>query len=132
MLIEQKSFGVDLDKPEPRHGEMLTPFKQAEQYSQKLPLPEKARYIIVSNFETFRIHDMQKEGFESNYEEIKLSDLPKECHRLDFLIDQTKQVIQQEMEISKQAGDIVGLLYDEFKKQYETCDYLSKDEVHKN
>lgn len=36
VLIEQKSFGVDLDKPEPRHGEMLTPFKQAEQYSQKL------------------------------------------------------------------------------------------------
>lgn len=43
VLIEQKSLGVDLDKPERRHGEMLTPFKQAEQYSQKLKLSERKR-----------------------------------------------------------------------------------------
>lgn len=70
VLIEQKSLGLDLDKKEPRHGEMLKPFEQAEQYSQKLIRSEKARYIIVSNFETFRIHDLDKLGYESNYEEI--------------------------------------------------------------
>lgn len=26
VLIEQKSLGLDLDRKEPRHGEMLTPF----------------------------------------------------------------------------------------------------------
>ena len=118
VLIEQKSFGIDLDKPEPRHGEMLTPFKQAEQYSQKLPLSEKARYIIVSNFETFRIHDLDKQGFESTYEEIKLCELEKECHRFGFIIDKNKQMLQREMEISLKAGELVGKLYDAIKKQY--------------
>ncbi|MBO5575387.1 MAG: class I SAM-dependent DNA methyltransferase [Ruminococcus sp.] len=118
VLIEQKSLGIDLDKKEPRHGEMLTPFEQAEQYSQKLPLSEKARYIIVSNFETFRIHDLDKQGFESNYEEIKLCDLEKECHRFGFIIDKNKQMLQREMEISLKAGELVGKLYDAIKKQY--------------
>ena len=118
VLIEQKSLGIDLDKKEPRHGEELTPFEQAEQYSQKLPLSEKARYIIVSNFETFRIHDLDKQGFESNYEEIKLCELEKECHRFGFIIDKNKQMLQREMEISLKAGELVGKLYDAIKKQY--------------
>ena len=118
VLIEQKSLGLDLDKKEPRHGEELTPFEQAEQYSQKLPLSEKARYIIVSNFETFRIHDLDKQGFESTYEEIQLCDLEKECHRFGFIIDKNKQMLQREMEISLKAGELVGKLYDAIKKQY--------------
>ena len=69
VLIEQKSFGVDLDVPEPRHGQKLTPFQQAEQYSQKLIHSQKARYIIISNFQTFRIHDLDKQGYEREYEE---------------------------------------------------------------
>jgi hypothetical protein len=44
VLIEQKSIGLDLDKQEPRRGGMLTPFEQAEQYSQKLSTSQKARY----------------------------------------------------------------------------------------
>lgn len=122
VLIEQKSVGLDLDKPEPRHGEMLTPFKQAEQYSQKLITSQKARYIIVSNFETLRIHDLDKEGYESTYEEIKLSDLEKECHRFDFMIDSSKQILQREMEISLKAGDLVGKLYNAILKQYKNPD----------
>ena len=118
VLIEQKSVGVDLDKPEPRHGEMLTPFKQAEQYSQKLKLSEKARYIIVSNFETFRIYNLDREGFESTYDEIRLCDIEKECHRFSFIIDENKQILQREMEISLKAGELVGRLYDAILKQY--------------
>ena len=119
VLIEQKSLGIDLDKKEPRHGEELTPFEQAEQYSQKLPLSEKARYIIVSNFETFRIHDLDKQGFESNYEEIKLCDLEKECHRFGFIIDKNEQMHQREMEISNKAGILVGKLREAILSQYD-------------
>ncbi len=122
VLIEQKSIGLDLDKKEPRHGEMLTPFEQAVQYSQKLKLSDKARYIIVSNFETFRIHDLDKDGFESTYDEIKLCDLEKECHRFGFMIDKDKQVLQREMEISQKAGILVGELYDAIRKQYDDPD----------
>lgn len=122
VLIEQKSIGLDLDKKEPRHGEMLTPFEQAVQYSQKLKLSDKARYIIVSNFETFRIHDLDKDGFESTYDEIKLCDLEKECHIFGFMIDKDKQVLQREMEISQKAGILVGELYDAIRKQYDDPD----------
>lgn len=122
VLIEQKSLGLDLDKKEPRHGEMLKPFEQAEQYSQKLIKSEKARYIIVSNFETFRIHDLDKLGYESNYEEILLSNLEKECHRFGFIIDKDKQILQREMEISLKAGELVGKMYDAIKKQYKNPD----------
>lgn len=119
VLIEQKSLGIDLDKKEPRHGEELTPFEQAEQYSQKLPLSEKARYIIVSNFETFRIHDLDKQGFESTYEEIKLCELEKECHRFGFIIDKNEQMHQREMEISNKAGILVGKLREAILSQYD-------------
>ena len=119
VLIEQKSLGIDLDKKEPRHGEELTPFEQAEQYSQKLPLSEKAHYIIVSNFETFRIHDLDKQGFESNYEEIKLCELEKECHRFGFIIDKNEQMHQREMEISNKAGILVGKLREAILSQYD-------------
>ena len=119
VLIEQKSLGIDLDKKEPRHGEELTPFEQAEQYSQKLPLSEKAHYIIVSNFETFRIHDLDKQGFESNYEEIQLCELEKECHRFGFIIDKNKQMHQREMEISNKAGILVGKLREAILSQYD-------------
>ena len=119
VLIEQKSLGLDLDKKEPRHGEMLTPFEQAEQYSQKLISSQKARYIIVSNFETFRIYDLDKEGFESTYDEILLSDLDKEYQRFGFIIDDNKKLIEREVELSNKAAALVGKLYDAIKKQ---CD----------
>ena len=118
VLIEQKILGLDLGKKEPRHGEMLTPFEQAEQYSQKLISSQKARYIIVSNFETFRIHDLDKEGYESTYQEIKLADLEKDCHLFNFIIDKNKQMMQKVMEISLKAGELVGKLYDAILKQY--------------
>ena len=119
VLIEQKSFGVDLDVPEPRHGQKLTPFQQAEQYSQKLIHSQKARYIIISNFQTFRIHDLDKQGYEREYEEIRLCDLEKEYYRLEFLIDKNKHMLQKEMEISLGAGQIVGEIYEAFLKQYD-------------
>ena len=36
-IIEQKSLGVDLDKPEERQGVMVTPFEQARNYANTLP-----------------------------------------------------------------------------------------------
>ena len=118
VLIEQKSLGIDLDKEEPRHGKMLTPFKQAEEYSHKLINSQKARYIIVSNFETFRIHDLDKEGYEKEYTEIKLCDLASECQRLDFIIDSQKKLLDEELQVSIKAGELVGKLYDALLKQY--------------
>ena len=51
-------------------------------------------------------------------ESILLKDLPKEYYRLQFLIDTANENVQREMEISKKAGVLVGILYDEILKQY--------------
>ena len=51
-------------------------------------------------------------------EVIELANLEKEYYRLQFLVDTGDDHIQREMEVSIAAGEIVGLLYDAFAKQY--------------
>ena len=55
-LIEQKSLGITLDKPQAGHNGM-TPYEQAKYYDNYLPFSERARWIITSNFEEIWIYD---------------------------------------------------------------------------
>ena len=50
---------------------------------------------------------------------VKLCDLEKEYHRLQFLVDTTSEHIKKEMEISLKAGELVGVLYDALLAQYQ-------------
>ena len=116
-LIEQKGMRIDLKKGERQSdGAMLTPFQQGRRYGGNLPQPEQPRWIVACNFQTFEIHDMRNPNGEP--EVLKLLDLGKEFHRLDFLVDTGKEHIKKEMEISLQAGELVGVLYDALLKQY--------------
>lgn len=117
VLIEQKGADIDL-----RHGykqsdgSMLTPYQQARRYAGYLPHDMNPRWIVVCNFREFQIHDMNRPNDEP--EVVALSDLEKEYHRLNFLVDTGDENIKKEMEISLQAGEIVGTLYDALLKQY--------------
>ncbi len=124
VLIEQKSSHIDLDKPEPQSGgDMLTPFQQAERYDNWLPLDERARYIVCSNFRTIEIHDRNKpleppyiipfteDGVSHNY------------YRLKFLLDKESSVTALETAVSKAAALQIGALYNDILRQY------SKDEM---
>lgn len=53
---------------------------------------------------------------------LKLEDLEREYHRLHFLVDTGSEHIKKEMEISLQAGELVGVLYDALLKQYKDPD----------
>ena len=117
ILIEQKGQDIDLRKGyKQSDGSMLTPFGQARRYAGYLPHDQNPRWIVVCNFQTFEIHDMNRPNDEP--EILALSDLEKEYHRLDFLVDTGKEHIKKEMEISLQAGELVGVLYDALLKQY--------------
>lgn len=59
VLVEQKSLGVDLDRPEPRQGTMVTPVEQAKRYSDSLPPSERPSVLITCNFGTFRLYDLE-------------------------------------------------------------------------
>ena len=117
VLIEQKGADVDLKKGyRQSDGSILTPFQQARRYAGYLPHDQNPRWIIVCNFQEFRIHDMNRPNDEP--EIIRLSELGSQYHRMLFLVDTGSEHIKREMEVSMQAGNLVGLLYDEILKQY--------------
>ncbi len=117
VLIEQKGLGKDLRKPiKQSDGSLLTPFQQAKRYAAELPYSQRPRWIVTCNFEEFLVYDMEKPNGEP--EQILLKDLPKEYYRLQFLVDTGDENIKREMEVSIQAGNLVGLMYDEILKQY--------------
>lgn len=117
VLIEQKGAEVDLNKGERQSdGSLLNPYQQARRYGGYLSASEQPRWIVVCNFKEFQIHDMNDPNAES--EVLLLKDLVKEFYRLNFLVSVQGQHIQKEMEVSIAAGEIVGLLYDAFAKQY--------------
>ena len=59
VLIEQKSYGISLDKSGFQSGgDQLTPYEQAKRYNDNLPYNEKARWIVISNFGEIWIYDM--------------------------------------------------------------------------
>lgn len=117
VLIEQKGLGKDLRKPiKQSDGTYLTPFQQAKRYITELPLSQHPRWVVTCNFEKFLVYDMERPGGEP--EEILLENLEKEYYRLQFLVDSGNEHLKREMEVSIAAGEIVGLLYDAFAKQY--------------
>lgn len=118
VLIEQKGRGIDLTIGYRQSDEsFLTPYQQARRYGGYLPQLEQPRWIIVSNFDEFDIHDMNRPN--DSPEIVKLCDLEKEYHRLQFLVDTTSEHIKKEMEISLKAGELVGVLYDALLAQYQ-------------
>ena len=117
VLIEQKGSDIDLDKEENQSGGIkLTPAEQARRYVRNLSFNDRAKWMVVSNFKEIRIFDMNKTG--SDYEVIKLKDLETEWYRLRFLVDTENEDIKKEMEVSVEAGRLVGKLYDALYKQY--------------
>lgn len=115
VLIEQKSLNIDLSKPQQGHNGM-TPYEQAKMYDNSLPVSEKAKWIILSNFAEIWVYDMDTRVPEPT--KFTLAEIPTKYSLFEFLINQKQQKISQEMEISVKAGEFVGLIYDALLKQY--------------
>lgn len=128
VLIEQKSLGKALDHKIMNSGSIeLTPYDQAKRYNDNLPYDEKARWIITSNFSDIWIYDMNARVPEAV--KISLDEIPSKYPLLDILIKKDVQKISHEMEVSIKAGDIVGLLYEAFLKQYKIPEVKAKEET---
>ncbi|MBO6303561.1 MAG: class I SAM-dependent DNA methyltransferase [Selenomonadaceae bacterium] len=117
VIIEQKSLGKDLSKPvKQSDGTLLTPYQQAKRYADEQPYSKRPRFIVACNFAEFRVYDMEHPGAEP--EIIKLENLPQEAYRLQFLVNVKSRDIVRETQVSKDAGVIVGRLYDALLKEY--------------
>ncbi len=117
ILIEQKSIDKDLRKAiKQSDGSLLNPFQQAKRYAPEMGHDRYPRYVITCNFKSFLVYDMNNPNGEP--EEIFLKDLGKEYYRLSFIVDSKNEHLKKEEELSFKAGEIVGVLYDAFSKQY--------------
>ena len=117
VLIEQKGKDIDLKKGyKQSDGSLMTPYQQARRYAGYLPHNKNPRWIVVSNFKEFHIYDNNRPN--SDPEIVMLKDLEREYSRLAFLVDTGDENIQKEMQLSIQAGELVGKLYDAFLKRY--------------
>ena len=124
VLIEQKGIDKNLGAPIPQSdGALLTPFQQAKKYIVGLPLSRHPRWVVTCNFAEFWVYDMEQPNGEP--QKIRLKDLGKEYYRLQFLVDQKSEHISKEMQVSMQAGEIVGRIYDALLKQYMGADASS-------
>ena len=121
-LIEQKSSGIDLNKAKKQSdGSELTPFEQAKRYNDELPYSQKARYIIVCNFDEFHIHDM--ESPKDPPQIINFADLTKQIHRFAFLneskSDELKALaLAKQSELSFKAARLIKQIQDELIALY--------------
>ncbi len=127
VLIEQKGSSHRLDVKEHQSGgEELTPFEQAKRYNDNIAHDENARWIVTSNFTEIWIYDMDKPT--EDPVKIETIDLQQKYPMLDFLVKNDVKQISHEMKVSIQAGDIVGLLYDAFLKQFNIPEQIPNDE----
>ena len=118
VLIEQKSIDKDLGAPiHQSDGAMLNPFQQAKKYIVGLPLSRHPRWVVTCNFREFWVYDMEQPNGEP--QKIQLANLAKEYYRLQFLVDTKSEHITKEMQVSMQAGEIVGRIYEALLKQYD-------------
>ena len=118
VIIEQKSLGKDLRKPiRQSDGSMLTPLGQAIRYNMSLPFSQHSRWVVLSNFSEFHVYDLEHPE-KKEPEVILLKNLGKEYSRLQFLVDSENDRVSKEEDISLQAGELVGKIYDAILKQY--------------
>jgi len=118
VLIEQKSLGKDLRAGiRQSDNSLLNPFQQARRYVVSLPVSEHPRWIVTCNFSEFLVYDMEQPNGEP--EQILLKNLGKEYYRLMFLVDAKNEHLSKEIKVSKEAGEIVGKIYEALLAQYD-------------
>lgn len=123
-LVEQKSRGIDLDRPEERQGRMVTPAEQGRGYAVGLPLSRQPRYVVTCNFSTIRVHDRERDALCTGDPllEIALEDLPKNLAALQFLRGKGEAPASVSRAVSVEAGRIMGEIHDRIAPLYHDPD----------
>ena len=98
LLVEQKSAGRDLKKAK----------SQALDYFPALKDSELPRYVLVSDFQTFELYDLE-EGDETVF---SLAELPDHVERFGFILGVRRRVFRDQDPVNVEASELVGDLYD--------------------
>ncbi len=102
ILIEMKSKGKNLDKA----------FTQAKEYIHGLKEHELPKYILVSDFETFRLFDTE----EQKTLEFKLKELVKYVQHFGFIAGYQKRIYKEQDPVNIKAAGLMGKLHDRLEE----------------
>ena len=109
ILIEMKSRGKNLDKA----------YQQAIDYTHGLKEHELPKYILISDFETFRLYDLESgNSSDSNegYIEFKLADLVQNVQHFGSILGYQKKVYAAQDPANIKAAELMGKLHDRLEE----------------
>ena len=98
LIVEQKSAGRDLEAA----------YGQAGEYFDALPEHERPRYILVSDFQTFELHDLSERATVS----FPLADLPTHVENFGFIVGVQRRTFRDQDPANIEAAELVGRLHD--------------------
>jgi type I restriction-modification system DNA methylase subunit len=102
ILVEMKSRGKDLDKA----------LKQAREYADGLPQEQLPKYILVCDFEHFRLQDIE----ENVEHQFLLKDLVKNVQHFGYLLGYQKKTYKEQDPANIKAAELMGKLHDRLEE----------------
>ncbi len=98
LLVEQKSAGRNLKAA----------YDQAGEYFDAIPERERPRYILVSDFQTFELHDLDERQEIS----FPLAELPDHVEAFSFILGVQRRIFRDQDPVNIEAAEVVGRLHD--------------------
>ncbi len=101
LLVEQKSAGRDLARAQ----------RQALEYFPGLKEHELPRYILVGDFQTFELHDLE----DNSRTAFSLHELPEHVEAFGFILGVQKRTFRDQDPVNIKASAMIGKLHDALK-----------------
>ena len=98
LIVEQKSAGRDLKAA----------YEQAGEYFDALPERDRPRFILVSDFQSFELHDLD----EREVVAFALADLPAHVEAFGFILGVQRRTFRDQDPANIEAAELVGRLHD--------------------
>ena len=98
LIVEQKSAGRDLKAA----------YEQAGEYFDALPERERPRYILVSDFQTFELRDLD----ERDVAVFQLAELSAHVEAFGFILGVQRRTFRDQDPANIKAAELVGRLHD--------------------
>jgi hypothetical protein len=109
ILIEMKSRGKNLDRA----------YQQAIDYTHGLKQHELPKYILISDFEHFRLFDMEDSPNSSEGGELirfRLNELVNNVQHFGYILGYQKKVYKEQDPANIKAAELMGKLHDRLKE----------------